>query len=369
MKFRSIISEKAQSGEVFRLEDLTQHLTFDVIGTATFGRSLDAQTKGSVALQHFEDMCRAFMKSRESFNIIRNFFVNRKRDASRKKLDAVIAKLVKERFDKLQREKIDLTAKRGLGIMDLILRDYMEQLRQGEKEDLDPDFLESAITQVKTLLIAGTGTSSDTVCFAAMLLSNHPRVVRKMREEHDRVFGPGTEATFEKLCSDPFKLNELEYTTNVIKEVLRFYPIGNTAREGIDTITFEGRDYPTKGLMLCPVQLTMHMNPKIFPNAKAFDPDRFAREDFPRHAWRPFEKGPRACLGQPLAMDELKITLLLITRDFDFTCANLKPSKTPRVEWSDLDTMFGDRAFQEFVFEAKPRDGMPMTVKTSDWNS
>jgi hypothetical protein len=68
-------------------------------------------------------------------------------------------------------------------------------------------------------------------------------------------------------------------------------------------------------------------------------------------------------------MDELLITLLLTIRDFDFTCADLKPNKTPRVDWFDLDLTFGDRAFQEFVFEAKPRDGMPMTVKRSNWPS
>lgn len=68
-------------------------------------------------------------------------------------------------------------------------------------------------------------------------------------------------------------------------------------------------------------------------------------------------------------MDELKIIFLLITRDFDFKCANLKPNKTSRVEWTDLDLTFGDRAFQEFVFEAKPRDGMPMTVRKSGWSS
>lgn len=369
MKFRAHLMKKAESGESFKLEEITLHLTFDVIGTATFGRSLEAQTKGHIALKHFEDMCRAFMRTRESFNIVKNFFVNMKRDSAKKKLDAIIADLIQERFDKVQHEKLDLSEKRGLGIMDLILRDYMEEHRQAEKKGLDPEFLQNAITQVKTLIIAGTGTTSDTICFTAMFLSTHPEVVRKLREEHDRVFTPGTEATYTMLCAEPYRLNELEYTGNVIKETLRFFPIGNTAREGLDTITFEGREYPTKGLMINPVQFTMHMDPKYFANPTKFDPDRFAREEHPRHAWRPFERGPRACLGQPLAMDELKTILLLIVRDFDFTCADLKPNKTQRVEWTDLDLTYGDRAFQEFVFEAKPRDGMPMTVKKSNWTS
>ena len=35
MKFRSILQKKADLWEVFKLEKITQHLTFDIIGTAT----------------------------------------------------------------------------------------------------------------------------------------------------------------------------------------------------------------------------------------------------------------------------------------------------------------------------------------------
>ncbi|KAI4957820.1 hypothetical protein J4E86_004959 [Alternaria arbusti] len=68
-------------------------------------------------------------------------------------------------------------------------------------------------------------------------------------------------------------------------------------------------------------------------------------------------------------MDEFVIVFLLTIRDFDFTCADLKPNKTPRAEWNNLDLTFGDRAYQEFVFEAKPRDGMPMTILQVPWGS
>jgi cytochrome P450 len=159
--------------------------------------------------------------------------------------------------------KLDLSEKRGLGIMDLILRDYVAE-REGDVEELDPQFIKDALTQVKTLLIAGSGTTSDTFCFAAMLLSVHPEVVRKMREEHDSVFTPGIDATYEMLKADPRKLNGLNYTNSVVKEVLRFYPIGNSARKGIDTLLYQGREWPAKDFMICPVQLAMHMDPAIF---------------------------------------------------------------------------------------------------------
>ena len=148
--------------------------------------------------------------------------------------------------------------------MNLIFREYLADPANSKATELSPEFLKDAITQVKTLLIAGSGTTSDTVCFGHMLLSVHPQVVQKMREEHDRVFAPGIDATYEILEANPGKLNELKYTNGVIREILRFYPIGNTARKGIDSLTYQGKQWPSKDLMICPVQMAMHMNPELF---------------------------------------------------------------------------------------------------------
>ncbi|ORY05690.1 cytochrome P450 [Clohesyomyces aquaticus] len=360
MVFRSILNKLAKTGEVFSLETAVSRMAFDVVSTATFGSSLNSQTKGSAAIRDFNEMCSAFSYQKRGWNplktiasIIRRWFASRR-------LDAELNRRIRDRFEILKRDNVDVSQKRGLSIVDLILREHIN-----EGKTLDSEFMNTALSNIKTMLLAGTGTTSDTLSFLFMLVQIHPEVVDRMREEHDRVFTPGIEATYAMLQDNPQKLSELEYTTNVIKETLRFFPIGNTARAERPSgfFTHKGQQYSTKGFMLCPVQHTMHLDPRVFPNPQAFDPDRFKREDFPRNAWRPFERGPRACLGQSFAMDEMRITLLLTVREFDLTCANLKPNKEPRVEWNQLDTVFGDRAFQEFIFEAKPRDGMAMTVK------
>lgn len=64
-----------------------------------------------------------------------------------------------------------------------------------------------------------------------MLLSKHPEVVQKMREEFDAVFGKDIETTLENLKDFPIKLQELEYTTAVIKESMRMFPIGFGVKE------------------------------------------------------------------------------------------------------------------------------------------
>lgn len=78
---------------------------------------------------------------------------------------------------------------------------------------------------------------------------------------------------------------------------------------------------------------------------------------------RTFGRGARACLGQGLALTELSIILLLTVRDYDFECADLKPNAQPRTSFTDMDTLYGDIAFQELGLEAKPRGGMMMRVK------
>jgi cytochrome P450 len=59
-----------------------------------------------------------------------------------------------------------------------------------------------------------------------MLLSTHPEVLQKLREEHDRVFGKDLSETLSALEDSPSKLNDLEYTNSVIKESLRLFPVG-----------------------------------------------------------------------------------------------------------------------------------------------
>jgi cytochrome P450 len=169
MEFRSILHSRANAGEKFSLEELTLHTTFDVIVKAAFGYSLNAKSQGSAAVAHWEKMSRAFASTRESYNFINKFFARRIVDAEGKKLDVILTEMIKKRFDAVVQEKTDLSNKKGLGIMDLVLRDYVEEIRQSGKEVLDPEFLETAITQVKTLLIAGTGTTSDVICYSMMM--------------------------------------------------------------------------------------------------------------------------------------------------------------------------------------------------------
>ena len=129
------------------------------------------------------------------------------------------------------------------------------------------------------------------------------------------------------------------------------------------TITYNGQTYPIDNhLAVIPTAHTLHYDPSHYTNPAKFHPERFLDPSnaIPRSNFRTFGRGTRACLGQNLAQDELRVILLMTARDYEFECAGLKPNVRPRTSWTDLDTVFGDIVFQELGMEAKPRGGMMM---------
>jgi len=190
------------------------------------------------------------------------------------------------------------------------------------------------------------------------LLSTHPDILARVREEQNTIFGTDFDKTVSRLTADPSLLNQIPLTHAVLKECLRLHPVGFTIREAVPgaTVTFEGREYPMDNHMIAILGLAMHRDPAIWTNPSDFDPDRWLSPD--KHsngAWQAFEKGPRNCIGQQLAMLEVKAISVLVTRWFDFE---------PVFKDHGLSIPgYGGRAYQELKLIAKPKDGIPMRAK------
>ncbi|KAK1968303.1 cytochrome P450 [Colletotrichum sublineola] len=363
--FRERLRSLAEAGDAFNMEEESAKAVFDVIGQIVFGVSLGAQRSGSPLL---EDL-RASINPATAFIGTRNPWKKRKAQQSLQALkDRVrdtLAGEMKERLRILQDEKELPSRRQARSILDRIV---LDRIQSGPGAALDDEFIDTAVTNLKALLLGGHGTTTDTFTWVTMFLSLYPDVVARLRAEHDEHFPPDLDATVEALVARPARTNDLDFTNAVIKETLRFFPIGFTIRrapEGVTHLDWNGRRWPVGGgLMVIPSAHATHMDPAVWgPDAKTFRPDRFLGDEAAarhRFAWRPFERGPRACIAQDLAMDELRILLLLTVRWFDFeTVVN---GTTQRVDYMDLDHKVGDLAFQMVGMEARPRHDMKMKV-------
>jgi cytochrome P450 len=261
----------------------------------------------------------------------------------------------------------DLAASKS--VISLVLGGYLEQtLSQKPSTTLDPTFKAYATSQIRTFLFAGHDTTSSTICHIYYLLSKHPSTLEKLRGEHDSILGRELDAAGKLISDHPHLLNQLTYTFAVIKEAMRLFPPASSIREGVDGVSItddDGNAYPTGKISVWIIHQAMQRSPKYWKQPNDFIPERWLTgpEDplYPVNgAWRPFEYGPRNCIGQGLVTMELKVVLALTVREFDIRDAYEEFDRlNPR---GGFMTVEGERAYQIDQGGAHPADRFPCRV-------
>jgi sterigmatocystin biosynthesis cytochrome P450 monooxygenase len=293
-------------------------------------------------------------------------------------MDLYLEAEIDKRFAERQRDRTSPAeqkpSKRSKSIISLVLDRYLEE-EQG-KDNAPPMKIFKKITapQLRLFLFAGRDTTSSTLLYCYHLLATHPNVLSRIRTEHDQVFGTDITQAHETISQDPQRLNHIPYTSAVIKEVLRLFPPAasmRAGRPGADIVDEDGRRYPTEGCNVWSLTLALHHNPNYWKESESFIPDRWlvGPEDplYPvKGAWRAMEFGPRSCIGQTLALLELRIALVMTIREFDITPAYDEWDKMyPRKGVREVN---GNRAYQaeKGGGGAHPADGYPCRAVVRD---
>ncbi|XP_055856026.1 uncharacterized protein LOC129919200 [Episyrphus balteatus] len=192
----------------------------------------------------------------------------------------------------------------------------MKKTAETEGECVDTD---KFVAQAAIFFTAGFETSSSVISFGLHELSRKPEVQKRLREEiKESLIKTGGKITYESL-------NEMEYLSMVVQEVLRMYP----PQPFLDrkcTLDENEKEFSLKphidfnipnGMGVFFPIFAMQRDPKYFPNPDEFDPERFSAENkpnIPTFSFLSFGVGPRACIGERLGLFQSKMGIVNFLR-------------------------------------------------------
>ncbi|XP_051263705.1 LOW QUALITY PROTEIN: cytochrome P450 4B1 [Dicentrarchus labrax] len=231
--------------------------------------------------------------------------------------------VIKKRKEALKEEKeLDrIQAKKNLDFLNILL------LARDEKQQGLSD--EDIRAEVDTFMFEGHDTTASGISFILYSLACHPEHQKICRDEIMQVLDGKDTMDWEDLSKIP-------YTTMCIKESLRIYPpVPGMSRKITKPITFcDGRTLP-EGSYIGTSVFGIHRNGIVWENPDVFDPLRFLPENVSKrspHAFVPFSAGPRNCIGQNFAMNEMKVVIALTLKKYHLIeDPNWKPKIIPRL--------------------------------------
>mmetsp|Transcript_13427 Transcript_13427/g.18356 ORF Transcript_13427/g.18356 Transcript_13427/m.18356 type:complete len:596 (-) Transcript_13427:161-1948(-) len=191
-------------------------------------------------------------------------------------------------------------------LLDVLLDAQEQEDQEGKAPYTDHELWED----VHDVMGAGHETTASTLTAALYSVSQHPEVDAKIQAELEAILGVGENAR-----KPTYKdLEQLVYTQQVVKEVLRLYPpipIFPRVAAGADTLP-TGHQIVKNDVVFMSSYATGRSD-YIWESPMTFDPERFSPENMPnihRFSWVPFGAGPRMCMGGSFAM--MSVTLSLV---------------------------------------------------------
>ena len=170
--------------------------------------------------------------------------------------------------------------------------------------------------ELMTLLFAGHETTATALSWALYWIHSLPTVRKKLLHEL---------ATLSD-SPDPLDIFRLPYLTAICNETLRIYPIAmlTFARVVQEPIALLGHRLDPGNAVVGCIYL-VHQREDLYPNPKQFKPERFLERQFTPYEFMPFGGGARRCIGEALAMFEMKLALATILSRYELNLASTQP--------------------------------------------
>ena len=228
-------------------------------------------------------------------------------EVSHKKADEVIH----QRQKTLKEKGEQITANRYVDFLDILLL---------AKDENGVGLTDVEIREeVETFMFEGHDTTASGISWALYNLAKNQDYQAKAREEVDNIIKDKEEVSWEDLP-------EMEYLTMCIKESLRLNPtVFVISRELTNSQTIDGHSFPPGTLVDIGIYALHHNETVWGKDHMIYHPDRFHKDNMVKmdsHAFVPFSAGPRNCIGQNFAMNEMKCTIASILHKFELSVDN-----------------------------------------------
>ncbi|XP_059138467.1 cytochrome P450 4F2-like [Physella acuta] len=224
--------------------------------------------------------------------------------------------IIKSRREKLKTEDpTDTEGKRHMDLLDILLTATDEDgVGMTDVEIRD---------EVNSFLLAGHDATASAISWTLYSIAKHGDVQQKVCQEIDELMA-------DRSCTDILweDLSQLPYLTMVMKESLRLHSIAPFIHRQMTCDTRVDDLVVPAGTEVSLSLYNTHHNPQVWEDSMKFDPNRFLPENSEKrnpYAFVPFSAGPRNCVGQNFALNEMKIVLARILYRFNI---KLDPSHT-----------------------------------------
>ncbi len=154
------------------------------------------------------------------------------------------------------------------------------------------------IAALRVLVVAGWATTATTLGWLAERLVRHPGALAG--------------------CERDAREGTTRYLVAAVQETLRMRPPVPV------TLRYVARDHDLNGVRLPRGTLVaadierMHYRPDVYPEPRAFQPERFLDSRPGTYTWIPFGGGVHRCIGAGFALTEARLILQTILRDRTF---------------------------------------------------
>jgi cytochrome P450 len=318
---RGEMEESGKPSISFEVLEWLNRCTLDIIGQAGFGYDIDSLEDATLPIRHAYRLVFKFDLASRALHGLQAFFPKSKHIPAQMNRDMEEARrIIQNEATTIIHEKLE-EAEQAEDAKDVLALIAQENLKLQGKGEAGLSF-ESMRDQIMTFLAAGHDTTATGTAWTIHLLSTHPEIQDRLRQEIREympfLFDPTWTYDRSMILTDP---DHLPYMDNVCRESLRYIPpIPMTVRESVEDDVIEGYKVPGKTVLYMLANAINRMEWFWGEDADIFDPDRW--DHLPKtavpNAFMTFLQGPRGCLGRKFAEVEMKVLLCVLLSRWKF---------------------------------------------------